>query len=290
VSISQSVVVQRVRFFLGDMPWETTGTTTSASGEIIVDDGEEWARGNTGEFDDGDTFWVRDRDGDTLTATRGYYGSTPIGHAEGSRIFKDPRFRYVEIINAISSVIQTLPYPRVYRVLSDTFTPDAPTTVWYGLQPDAIALVRVSQLDGTTNERVSYYSRNRGHLGRRVIFESTVPASLAAATVALRFPDGFADDANTVYVDYAGRITDTVDIGAYTDLDSGAALTEAVIYGAVALLQDSMELRKPRRPSPDTAVIQGGQLFEGRYRRALSHAERDIRAKDPLLDTWKGPM
>jgi hypothetical protein len=187
-------------------------------------------------------------------------------------------------------VIQTLPWPRVYKVEADTITPDAPTTVWYGVGEDALALVRVSQLSGVTNEMVNYFSRNRGHLGRRVIFENGVPNTLSTTTTAVRFPDGFADDANTVYIESAARITDDVDgSDNYSDLNDGDALVEAVIFGAVALLQDSMELRKPRRPSPDSEVIQGGQLFELRYRRALSHAERDIRVADPLLDTWKGP-
>jgi hypothetical protein len=291
MTIARSIVVQRIRLHLGDLPWETTGSALSDVSTVIVDDGEEWVKGNIGEFfDEGEVFYTRARDGDELTATRGYHGSSASSHSSGARILQDPRFRFSEITNAISSVIQTLPYPRVYKVDTDTITPDVPTTVWYALSDAALALVQVSQLHGETNENVNYYSRNRGHLGKRVIFESSVPATLGGFGAAVRFPDGFADDSNLVYIDFAMRITDTINTSLeYTDLNDGDALVEAIIFGAVALLSDSMELRKPRRPSPDTEYIQGGQLFEGRHRRALSHAERDIRAASPLLDTWKGP-
>jgi hypothetical protein len=291
MSLSQATLVSRIRLHLGELDWETTGSAVDATTPYIaVALGEEWASGNIGEFfSDGDSFRTSSISGDTLTTVRSYHGSTGAAHGAGSRILKDPRFRWAEITNAISSVIQTLPWPRVYKTVPDTITPDAPTTVWYGLSDTALGLVRVRQLVGVSNEGIDYYSENRGHLGRRVIFRAGLPAALATNTAAVRFPDGFADSTNTVYVDYATRILDTVTTGAYADLTDGDAIVEAIIFGAVALLQDSMELRKPRRPSPDAEYIQGGQLFESRYRRALSHAERDIRALNPLLDTWKGP-
>lgn len=289
MTISKATVVQRVRYLLGDLPWETTGFVASSSDETItVEDGTEWAKGNIGEFDDGEAFWVRSVDGFDLETKRGYHGSTAASHAEGSRILKDPRYRFAEIENAISATIQSLPWPRVYKVVSDSITPDADTQ-WYDIGADALSLVRVFQQYGPANEKLASYGRHRSHLGRRVMFETALPSSYVLSTVGVRFPDGFAHESNTVYVDYASRVTDSAG-EFYIDLNDGDALTEAVIFGAVALLEAAMELRKPRRPSPETDTVRGMSIFEDRYRRAVANAEKDLRARHPLMEAWKGPV
>lgn len=282
MSLSQATAVQRVRLYLGDFPWETTGLAPTSTSDVSVEDGGEWAKGDLGEFDDGDLFRVKAApEGYTLPASRSYLGSTGAAHADGSRIVKNPTFKFVEITNAISSVIQQLPYPRAYKVIADSITPDPDSTVWYDLAADALDLVRVGQRSGSDDIEWEQYGLR--HAAHRVRLQTSLPAGLAASGVALSFPDGFFHPTNTVYVDYAARITATVSSDEYEDLDDGSALTVAVLFETAAVLADAMEFRKPPRPTPDTGYLNPGALFHRRADRALAHHERDLRASDPLM-------
>jgi hypothetical protein len=273
--------VQRIRFLLGDNPWETTGAADSATSDILVADGEDWARGSTGEFEDGDTFFVRDVSGDNVVATRSYYGSTGAAHVSG-RIFKEPKYSYNEITNAISSVINfELPWPRIYKVASDTITPDQSGTIWYDLDADALGLVSVEQL----GDNIPVQRRRYGefHKWTRVRFERNLPTSLCASGVGLAFPDGFLDNDNTVYVTFAEKITDDTLAGEYLDFDAGDAVVEAIVLGSVALLQSALELRKPRKGAQETDNLRSGSYFGQLYKKALWTAEKEIRARYPLM-------
>jgi hypothetical protein len=290
LSYAQATLVQRVRWYLGDTPWETTGSASSSSSVVAVSDGTDWQEGDIGEFNNnGENFWVNSISSNNLTAVRGYYGSTAATQASG-RVLKAPRYRYSEITNAASAVIKMLPYPRVYKVTADTITPAPTTTVWYDLAADALGIVRASQLFGSTSNEIAFYGQANGKSGPRILYKNGLPASLATSTVGVRFPDGFAHVSNTVSIDYAARVTDTIVTTNYSDFSDGEALTEAIIFGTVAMLETELELRKPRKPTAETSVARGASMFEDRFRRALHNAEKDIRQKNPLMHTWQGPM
>jgi hypothetical protein len=264
------------------MPWETTGDASSATSFVTVNDGTDWAEGDVGEFDDGDTFWVRQPVAEELTSVRSYYGSTGAFHASGSRILKNPKYKHREITNAISSVINfELPFPRIYKVASDTITPDQSGTIWYDLDADALGLVSVEQL----GDNIPVQRRRYGefHKWTRVRFERNLPTSLCASGVGLAFPDGFLDNDNTVYVTFAEKITDDTLAGEYLDFDAGDAVVEAIVLGSVALLQSALELRKPRKGAQETDNLRSGSYFGQLYKKALWTAEKEIRARYPLM-------
>lgn len=302
MTVSQSTVVQRVRYHLGDFPWETTGSASSSSSVVAVTDGDDWSEGDIGEFvNNGENFRVSSVSSNDLTAGRGFYGTTAATQSSG-RVLKNPRFKYTEITNAISSVIQgQLNYPRVYKVSDSSVTPSwgfgwgsspwggglfsgglTSFGPWVDLDDaNALGLIAVSQLtDADPPARVQYGQR---HGSFRVLFARNLPVTLAASTVGIAFPDGFADEDNTVFVTYASKITDTVDTGAYTDFSDGDAVTEAIILGAVAQLQGALEIRKPDRALNEVDRLRSSSYYFQLFRRTLSVAEQELRAKAPLM-------
>ena len=281
--MNQATLVQRVRFHLGDHPWETVGSAASATSDVVVGDGAEWAKGDIGEFSDGDTFYTRSISGSSLTCVRSYNGSTGATQASG-RILKNPKYLYNEITNAVSTVIKAyLPWPRIYKTTADTVTPDATNTSWYDLAADALGIVSIYQLGDATPKQVRTY--NEFHQYDRVTFKRNLPTTLVASGVGLRFADGFLDRDNTVYINYAAKITDTVTTGSYVDFSDGDAVTEAIVLGAVQILHRALELRKTRNSDDEPDYIRSGRDFNSLFQAALNTAEKEIRLKTPLMRT-----
>jgi hypothetical protein len=100
--------------------------------------------------------------------------------------------------------------------------------------------------------------------------------------VGVSFPV-FRDQDNTIYVTYAAKVTDEVLGGEYQDFDAGDAVVEAIVLGAVALLQSALELRKPRKGAQETDNLRSGSYFGQLYKKALWTAEKEIRAEHPLM-------
>jgi hypothetical protein len=278
--------VQRIRFLIGDNPWETMGSTSSATSDIVVADGEDWKPGDIGEFlGTGDTFYVRSVEGTELPSVRGYYGSTADAHSQ-QRILKNPKYHYGEITNAITSVINfELPWPRIYKVANTTVDPDTvshPVTAdsWYALPAEAMELVSVMQLSDQSPARKLQYGMF--HSQWPVNFQRNLPSALVNTGVGVSFPS-FIDKDNDVYVTYAAQITDAVLGGAYQDFSAGDAVVEAIVLGAVALLQSALELRKPRKGAQETDNLRSGSYFGQLYKKALWTAEKEIRAEHPLM-------
>lgn len=282
MSLSRATLVQRIRYELGDRPWEDTGTASTGSSTITSASTGDWVEGDIGEFvEDGDTFRVVSESGGTITATRSYWGTTGASHAASSRILKNPRYGFVEITNAIEKVIQgRLLFPKVYKKVADTVTPDT-TSTWFDLAADALGLIRVVQRYGSSNSVLGFYGER--HQSYRVGFRRNLPTALVTSGVGLRFPDGFYHSSNVVSVDYAAKITDTIATAAYSDLTDGDAVVEAIIYGTVAELEQALENRKPRKPRHDRETLRGGAIYERKFEEALNRTEQELRATIPLM-------
>ncbi len=286
MSILQASVVERVRFYLGDHAWEDIGDALDATSSVFVGNGDDWAKGDLGEFvEDGDTYRVQEVLGDELDSVRSYYGSTGAAHT-GARILKNPKYHYSEITNAITSVINfELPWPRIYMVETAQIDPDTvshPVTAdsWYALPSDALGLVNVSQISDQTPARKLEYGLL--HTPWPIRFQRDLPLALVNTSVGVSF-ENFRDTDNTIYVTYARSITDTVSSGFYEDLDTGDAVVEAIVLGAVALLQSALELRKGRHDAQNTDNLRSGSYFGGLYKKALATAEKQIHKEHPLI-------
>jgi hypothetical protein len=282
MTLSQATLVQRVRYELGDRPWETTGSAASSSSVVAVADGTDWSEGDIGEFvSDGDTFWVQSINSNDLTAVRSYWGSTGASHGASSRILKNPRYTYMEITNAIASVISERLWPHAWKKISDSITPSPTTTIWYDLAADALALIRAVQAYGSSDLALGFYGIR--HTGPRIVFERNLPTTHAASGVGLQFPDGFYHESNTVTIDYAAKITSTVATGSYSDLTDGTAVVEAIIYGAASHLEAALENRKPRKPRQDRETLRGASMYETKFQDALKRATLELKSSIPLM-------
>jgi len=282
-AITRAAMAQRVRRELGDFPWETTGSAASSSSVIAVVLGTDWAEGDIGEFeDDGEEFRVRSISSNDLTCVRGYNGTTAATQAASSRILKSPRYGLIEIQNAVEGVIQDLPYPKVYKKVSDTIAPAPATTLWYdvGTTGNARALIRVVQQYGSGNEIVGFFGVR--HAAPRVVFERNLPTAIVAAGTGVMFPDGFYHATNTVAIDFAAKITDA-GTTSYDDLNEGDVVTEAVIYGAVSFLEAALENKKPRKPRGDRETLRGASLYQRKYEESLNRAQVELRETIPLM-------
>jgi len=286
MALSQATLVQRVRWELGDKRvWQTTGTAADASDATIdVPDGTDWTEGDIGEWvSDGDAFLVQSVASNTLTVVRSFDGSTGAAHA-GTALTKNPRYRFHEITNAIESVIQgSLPFPKVYKKVAGTITPDS-TKVWYDLAAAALALIDVRQLYGTNDTKEGRYGDR--HSARPVVLRRNMTTSLVTSGVGVRFPAGLYHASNTINVDYAAKITDTVSSNNYSDLTDGDAIVEAIIYGAVSHLEAALENRKPRKPRQDRETLRGAALYDRKFEEALNRAQQELRASAPLMRNW----
>lgn len=283
MSYSQATLVQRIRYELGDRPWEDSScTAASASSTITGATSGAWVKGDIGEFlEDGDTFLVISESSGTITATRSYWGSTGAGHTS-KRVLKNPRYTFTEITNAITAVINGKLFPRVYKSVAATVTPDAANTQWYNLASVATGLIDARQLYGTNNVKEGRYGMNK-RSERSIDFRRNMTTGLVASGVGVRFPTGFYHDSNTVNIDYAAKITDTVGGGNYSDFSAGEAVAEAIIYGAVAHLEAALENRKPRKPRGDRETLRGASVYEQRFQEALNWAEEECNTNIPLM-------
>lgn len=309
MSYPQATLVQRIRWNLGDLPWEGTGTAANTTSTVVVNDGGDWAEGDIGEILDavtGDTEIFRDsgqHSGNNVTAVRGYYGSTAAAHITTSRILKNPKFRYHEITNAISSVINDLPWPCIYKIVAQNVTASVTggwggawgsspwgggsggsSGPWYNLNAAALAIQSAYQETLVTPAELHTFGGY--HSWSRIVLKRGLPASLAASGVGVAFPDGVNNTVNPVTVNYAAKITDTVATGDYSDLTAGDPIVEAIIYGATALMTGALEIRKPRHAADEVDNLRAGAMFNSFFERALRSAEKDLRQKSPLMDGW----
>ena len=284
-AITKANIVQRIRYELGDRPWEDS-SLSAASGSSTITGATTgfWVKGDIGEFaDDGDTWLTISETGGTITATRSYWGSTGVAHT-AIRGYKNPRYGYTEILNAIEATIQgKLPFPRIYKLVADTITPDvsdATPTTWYDLAAAAVDLIDVRQLYGTNDTKQGFFGLR--HSGKPVELRRNMTSTLVASGVGVRFPGGFYHPTNTVNVDYAAKITDA-GTTSYTDLNEGDAVTEAVIYATCAHLEAALENRKPRRPRQDRETLRGASVYENLYQEAIHRAEQELLATIPRM-------
>lgn len=282
-AITRAAFVQRVRYEVGDRPWEDSScTAASASSTITGATTGYWVKGDIGEFiTDGDLFLTISESGGTITATRSYWGSTGASHSS-ERVLKNPRYARVEILSAAEAVIQSLPYPRVYKKVADTITPTPTTAVWYDLAAGALDLIDVRQLYGTSDLKEGRYGER--HSTFQVELRRNMTTTLAASGVGLRFSQ-FYHASNTINVDYAARLTDA-GTTSFDDFDADEPITEALIFGTVAYLEGALENRKPRKPRHDRETLRGAALYERRYEDALAKHETMLRYSAPLMKTW----
>lgn len=291
MAVAQATLFQRVRDILLDNPWPASfvGNINASTATVPVPDGTRWEEGAILEFEDtGEQVYVVSVSANNLTVIRGFNGTTKAAH-DGSVtpiiVYRDPAFTYKRIQDSVELILQSL-YPYVYQKVTTSITPVS-GTVWYNLNAAAVGLISVSQLSSSTP--YTYYRYGVKGTRRPVAFEMNVPTTLAASTVAIGFPRGFATT-TSVQVDYGSRITNATSGSNYTDIADGVQ-AETVAYGAAARLVMQADAQRTTTEDinmGDSSVQPGMRTRVGRdlwaqhaYNRGLW--QEDLRKTIPLM-------
>lgn len=290
MAVSQSALIPRVRTFLNDKPYVTTGTAANAADTTIdVTDGTRWEEGAIGEFQDtGDQFYVQSVAGNVLTVIRGWNGTTAAGHT-AITLFRDPTYFYKDINEALTAALNGL-WPYAWKKTTLNITPDT-TTVWFDLASDFVDVITARQRYGASNEYVGTYGAK--NTGRAMITQHNMPTALVASGKGARFPQGFFHNSNVVTVSYRTPITGT------SDIEDSATLpvAEAMIYGALARLLTGKEIERISY-GEDVEVSRGvnpGQrmrvsaYYENLYREKLQMLKLNHEMTIKPQGKWAGP-
>lgn len=284
MTLAQSTLINRIRRHVKDFPVIDTGTLANAADTtLVVTSTTNYSVGQKLEFiEDGDIFQITEiTNATTLTGLRDVYGSTAAAHSSAA-FYIEPRYYRLEIIDAISAVIQERLWPFAWKAVADTVTPTpASGTRWYDLAAAARGLISVRQLYGNSLMEGRYGPTYRYR--RRALLQRNMTTSLVASGVGITFPDGYYHDSNTINIDYAAKITDTLTSTTYDDFSDGDAVVEAIVYGAVAQLEAALENAKPRRPRQDRETLRGAALYDRKFENALDRAYTELMHTIPIM-------
>lgn len=293
MAVSTSDLIPRVRTYLDERPYVTTATAANGSTTTVsVTDGTDWQEGAILEFqDNGEQVLVMSIAANNLTVIRGWNGTTAAAHSS-IQAWRDPQYTYDNISKCLASSVRRL-WPYCWKATDDTITPDTsePIQTWYDLASDALGLVNVVQLYGTSDLKAGIFGD--GKTQKQVVFERNLPTGLVASGVGLRFPSGFFHATNTVRVKYAAAITGTTDI----EDDGDLATADAVIFGALARLLSGKEIERVSSGEdldPARSVRVGGRLSTGAYyerlfRKELESLHLNHKVQIPIMPVkrWK---
>lgn len=290
MAISRSALIPRVRSYLDERPFVSSGTVTTAGDTgCDVTDGTDWEEGAILEFqDNGEQCLVQSISSNTLTVVRGWNNTTAQAHS-AIQIWRDPQYTYDNIDKCLTAAIQRL-WPYAWKGTDDTVTPLSDGTVWYDLAADAFGLIMAVQQYGTSpNLKAGIYGDGKSE--RQIVFQRNLPTGLAASTVGVRFPDGFYHSSNMVNIKYATAITGTSDI----EDDGDLPVAEAVIYGALSRLISGKELERVSlgedqevaRSVRVGARLSSGAYYERMFRRELESLRLLHARQIPIMPTKK---
>ena len=247
MAYSKATLIKRIRSTLGENSWTDICTEAMDATETGLDvaDNTKYGIGSIVEFtDDGEQCLVTALSGaTTLTVVRNYNFSvgdtagTGTSHSISTVITADPVFKYAEIVEAISTSLESL-WPYCYREVDYTLTPQTDGNKWYELDDGgdtsaALDISAVTQVIGTgASSKVFRYGERGG--AYPISFQLHVPVAKAGSTVALYIP--FIRDAtNSIFVTAIARITDVVGSGDYSYLTSGVEVDCVVAYAVSRL-------------------------------------------------------
>lgn len=295
MAYAKSSLIQDIRNFLDDNPWETTSTTTGTSTPVAVPDGTKWAAGDVGEWSysgtvGGEQFLVQSVSANNLIVVRGYNGTTAEAHTSGDRVVKNPRYSVAAITDSIERVIDGL-YPLAWKTVTTSVTPNL-TSVWIdsGLvaadQPNVIDLVGAYQRYGDSNQYLAVYGAPRHNLRSLPVWiERNIPTSFITSGIGVRFAGGYHHTTNAISFVWRVRLTATISGSNYADLTEGL-MTDAVVFGVVARLLMEKEIPnisesgRSDQSGPGT-FVQMSQWYDFKKDEALAKLHAKLMEESP---------
>lgn len=295
MAYAKSSLIQDIRNFLDDNPWETTSTTAGTSTPVAVPDGTKWSAGDVGEWSysgtvGGEQFLVQSVSANNLTVVRGYNGTTAEAHTSGDRVVKNPRYSVAAITDSIERVIDGL-YPLAWKTVTTSVTPNQ-TSVWIdsGLTgadiTNVIDLVTATQRYGGSNEYLATYGGARHNLRSLPVWvERNFPTSFITSGIAVRFPGGYHHATNAIAFIWRVKLTATISGSNYADLTEGL-MTDAVVFGVVARLLMEKEIpnisesSRSDQSGPGT-FVQMSQWYDFKKDEALGKLHAQLLTETP---------
>lgn len=140
MATSAATLTQRIRRYVRDWPAYDNLTASLSSGAttVTVADSTLYGVGKIIEVDQEAMYVNATPLATTLTVVRGWWGSTAASHASGASVLVDPRFTFVDILDAINEALGAV-FPLVYRdIVDETLTTTA--TTWEYTIPNVSGL------------------------------------------------------------------------------------------------------------------------------------------------------
>jgi hypothetical protein len=299
MTVSQPLVVQRVRDLTWDTPYAFQSSQTITGDTLLtVPDNTKYSTGTVLEWQDtGELMYVNGFSGATgCIVIRGWESTTVTGHTGTQTVFQDPFFRYHRIADGLTLTIQEL-YPYAYKKVTTTITPITGSPTWINLAADAVGLIRVSQVDTTNPAVTNLWTYGDRGAALPVGFSRNIPTGMCASTVGVIFPRGFRETVDTVQVDYAARLTDTLTGTSYVDL-TDVVLIDAIVYGTAARLVEASDTPRVTQEDlgmRDASVQPGmrarqGQVYWTKFQTLKNIYFEQLRREMPLMYGAAGPQ
>lgn len=301
MSVLVATMVSRVRRVLNDYPWQDALTASMASGATTtatVADTTAWSPGEILEFqDDGEQAVVTVILGaTTMTVVRNYNSSVSVAgaHANGTVIFKNPAFQYIQIKDGMEETMTSM-WPYVYKKIVPTAVTPVVGTHYYDLGTTGALVLELStvvQTSGTTpNIRPFFYGTNQGAFPVTLLFDMSVDFSAAGAPV-LYIPY-LQNTAHTIKIVGIGKVTSTISALAYSDLDDGL-MSEYIVLDTISRLVQAYDVPRSTQEDVtmgDETVPSGTRSGIGRNWSQMARAKRlalqaELRLTLPRMQTW----
>ena len=298
MSMVKSTLVSRVRRLLNEDPWHDICTEVMDNSETGLDiaDTTKWSVGDYVEFqDNGEQCLVTALpSATTLTVVRGVNGTTAATHAINGDIVKTPTFQYIQVTQAITSVVYDL-WPHVYKKVAATLTPSTTSGGYYSVAAEMVDLSSVVQMSTSDIEFPQFYGERRSLYPIELVqgLPSGFPG-VATTGKAVHIPYLY-NGTKTILVNGIGKLTDTETApGTYDDFSAGVE-SDTVAYFTVEELVASSDVSRSTGTDTtmnDQSVTPGRRsdialvVWHKKGLRARGRWEEDLRQTLPRLQSF----
>ncbi len=302
MAFSRTTLVYRIRRLLDDNPFVDICTEAMDTTEVGLDVAllEKYDLGAIVEFqDDGEqclvTAMSATSGAGTLTVIRGYnsttQGVTGTSHSASAAIARDPVFQYIQIQEAIESVLRSF-WPYVYQEINFDLTPNTDGNKWYDLTGATLMeLSSVAQIVGTgAASRVMRYGERGGAYPVQLF--NNIPVAKVASGQGLYIPY-LASTTNHIFVNGIGKIDATYAAPNYSSITDGVQV-DCVTYYAVARLVAGSDIRRTTQEDiamGDQTVVPGRRTEVASYWEAKGlerrhQWEQELRVTLPRMQSY----
>jgi hypothetical protein len=299
MAFSRITLVTRIRHILNDNPFADICTEAMDTTETGLDvaDTTKYEVGCMVEFqDDGEQCYVTALpSGTTLTVIRGYNSAAPgtgTSHNISTAIVRDPVFQFVQITDAVESVLRSF-WPYVYKEVPLTLTPNTDGNKWYNVTNgdttgEMMELSSAVQLVGTGATSTVFRYGERGDV-YPIFLMNNLPTAKVTSGQGIYIP--FIRDAtNSILVTGIGRLTATFSTPNYTDIEDGVQVDCVTYYAVARLVAESDITRSTQEDTTmgDQTVVPGrrteiASFWEAKGLEKRHQWQEELRIKTPRM-------